>query len=91
MELIRNAGPKGEGQRYAGALVLRELAEHAPAVLYDRRTAFFEDVWMVINDLTVRMCIKIYVFFVFSHCLLVYVQRISCHKVVCVCVCVYVC
>ncbi|CAM9510110.1 unnamed protein product, partial [Sphacelaria rigidula] len=52
MELIRKSGSKAEGQRYAGALVLRYLAEHAPAVLYDRRHAFFEDVWLIINDLT---------------------------------------
>lgn len=54
MELIRQSGPKGEGQRYAGALVLRELAVHAPAVLYARRHAFFEDVWLIVNDFTVR-------------------------------------
>ena len=45
-------GAKAENQRYAGALVLRELAEHAPAVLYDRRQAFFESIWLVVNDLT---------------------------------------
>ena len=54
MELIKMTGSKAENQRYAGALVLRELAEHAPAVLYDRRQAFFESVWLVVNDLTVR-------------------------------------
>lgn len=53
MELMKQVGPKGEGERYAGALVLRELAEHAPAVLYDRRTEFFDNIWLVVNDLTV--------------------------------------
>lgn len=42
-----------EGQRYAGALVLRELAEHAPRVLYERRSKFFEIVWPVIFDAAV--------------------------------------
>lgn len=53
MDLIRNTSPKGEGQRYAGALVLRELAEHAPAMLYECRETFFEAIWLVINDLAV--------------------------------------
>ncbi|CAM9732769.1 unnamed protein product, partial [Ectocarpus sp. 13 AM-2016] len=52
MELIKVTGPKGENQRYAGALVLRELAENAPAVMYDRRGTFFETIWLVVNDLT---------------------------------------
>lgn len=54
MELIKVVGSKGENQRYAGALVLRALAENAPAVVYDRRAAFFSTIWLVINDLTVR-------------------------------------
>lgn len=54
MELIKVAGSKGENQRYAGVLVLRALAENAPAVVYDRRGAFFETIWLVVNDLTVR-------------------------------------
>lgn len=54
MELIKIAGAKGENQRYAGVLVLRALAENAPAVVYDRRGAFFETIWLVVNDLTVR-------------------------------------
>lgn len=54
MELIKVAGAKGENQRYAGVLVLRALAENAPAVVYDRREAFFDSIWLVINDLTVR-------------------------------------
>lgn len=59
MELIQMTGSKTENQRYAGALVLRELADYAPAVLYDRRTAFFDAIWLLINDLTVRtaMCL----------------------------------
>lgn len=54
MELVKIAGAKGENQRYAGVLVLRALAENAPAVVYDRRGAFFETIWLVVNDLTVR-------------------------------------
>lgn len=54
MEAIKVAGPKGENQRYGGALVLRELAENAPAVVYDRRGPFFDTIWLVVNDLTVR-------------------------------------
>lgn len=54
MELIKVAGSKGENQRYAGVLVLGALAENAPAVVYDRRGAFFETIWLVVNDLTVR-------------------------------------
>lgn len=54
MELIKVAGAKGENQRYAGVLVLRALAENAPAVVYDRRGAFFDTIWLVVNDLTVR-------------------------------------
>ncbi|CAM9769146.1 unnamed protein product, partial [Hapterophycus canaliculatus] len=52
MELIKVSGPRGENQRYGGALVLRELAENAPAVVYDRRGPFFDTIWLVVNDLT---------------------------------------
>ncbi|CAM9662209.1 unnamed protein product [Discosporangium mesarthrocarpum] len=54
MDMLRVTGVKGEANRYAGVLVLRELAENAPAVLYDRKKAFFEDIWLVINDPKVR-------------------------------------
>jgi serine/threonine-protein kinase mTOR len=40
-----------ETRRYAAVLVLRELALAAPTVLYDRRRPFFEDIWLVINDM----------------------------------------
>jgi hypothetical protein len=43
-------GSGGEARRYAAVLVLRELAVAAPTLMYDRRRAFFDDIWAVISD-----------------------------------------
>lgn len=55
MDLIKVPGPKSESQRHAGALVIRELAEHAPAVMYHHRKVVLDDIWVGINDLAVRV------------------------------------
>ena len=43
-------GDKGEARRYAAALILRELAENAPAVFNVHVRAFIDAVWNGLRD-----------------------------------------
>ena len=43
-------GDKGEARRYAAALILRELAESAPAVFNVHVRAFIDAIWNGLRD-----------------------------------------
>lgn len=43
-------GDRGEARRYAAALILRELAENAPAVFNVHVRAFIEAIWAGLRD-----------------------------------------
>ena len=43
-------GDRGEARRYAAALILRELAENAPAVFNVHVRAFIDAVWNGLRD-----------------------------------------
>lgn len=43
-------GDKGEARRYAAALILRELAENAPAVFNVHVRAFIDAIWSGLRD-----------------------------------------
>ena len=43
-------GDRGEARRYAAALILRELAENAPAVFNVHVRAFIDAIWNGLRD-----------------------------------------
>ncbi len=43
-------GDRGEARRYAAALILRELAENAPAVFNVHVRAFIDAIWSGLRD-----------------------------------------
>ncbi|CAN0070660.1 unnamed protein product, partial [Phaeothamnion confervicola] len=59
LEWLRESGPKGsEARRYAGVQLLRQLAMAAPTVLYERRRAFFDNIWPVVNDSKLQIRVR---------------------------------